>query len=134
MNNILAEINFGSIGTVIAIVAVIAVLFAALIVLVSKLTAIKTDEREEKIKDLLSGANCGGCGFAGCADFAKAVLEGRADISSCGPTSKENKAAISKILGVEFSGETLCAFVHCNGGKAAAAAFPPLSVFLAYYL
>lgn len=123
MNNLLVEININAIGAVVTIVAIIAVLFAALIVLVSKLTAIKTDEREEKIKDLLSGANCGGCGFAGCADFAKAVLEGRADISSCGPTSKENKAAISKILGVEFSGETLCAFVHCNGGNAAADKF-----------
>ena len=119
MNNLLAEINIGSLFTVVGIVAAIAVLFAALIVLVSRLTEIKTDEKEEKIKDLLSGANCGGCGYAGCADFAKALAEGRADISSCGPTSKDNKAAISALLGVEFSGETLCSFVHCNGGNAA---------------
>ena len=123
MNNLLAEININAIGAVVTIVAIIAVLFAALIVLVSKLTAVKTNEKEEKIKDLLSGANCGGCGYAGCADFAKAVAEGRADISSCGPTSKENKAEISAILGIEFSGETLCAFVHCNGGNAAADKF-----------
>lgn len=117
MNNLLAEINIGSLLTVVGIVAIIAVLFAALIVLVSRLTAIKTDEKTEKIQDLLSNANCGGCGYAGCAEFAKALAEGKAEISACGPTSNENKAEISALLGKPFTGETLCATVHCNGGN-----------------
>ena len=124
MNNLLDKINFTTLFTVVGIVAAIAVLFAVLIVLVSRFTAVKTDEREEKIKDLLSGANCGGCGYAGCADFAKAVLEGKADFSACGPTSKENKLKIAEILGTAVSNsEEKVAFVHCSGGTACADKF-----------
>ncbi len=119
MNNILAEINLTTLFTVVGIVAAIAILFAVLIVLVSHYTAVKTDEKAEAIKDLLANANCGGCGYAGCADFAKALSEGKADISACGPTGKENKAKIAELLGKEFAGgESLCAAVHCNGGVA----------------
>lgn len=123
MNNMLAGINFTSLCTVVGIVAAIAVLFAALIVLVSRLTAVKTDEKVEKIKDLLSSANCGGCGYAGCADFAKALAEGKADVSLCGPTSKENKTKIADILGTTAETEELTAIVHCNGGFFAAEKF-----------
>ena len=123
MNNMLAEINFNSVFIVVGIVAAIAVLFAALIVLVSRLTAVKTDEKTEKIKDLLSSANCGGCGYAGCADFAKALAEGKADVSSCGPTSKENKAKIAELLGTTVQAQELAAKVHCSGGFAAAEKF-----------
>lgn len=124
MNNLLNGINFTTLFTVVGIVAAIAILFAALIVLVSRLTAVKTDEKVEQIKDLLAGANCGGCGYAGCADFAKAVAEGKADFSACGPTSKENKAQIAAILGkAPDTGVEKAAFVHCNGGLACADKF-----------
>lgn len=124
MNNLLADINITALFTVISIVAAIAVLFAALIVLVSRLTAVKTDEKVEQIKDLLSGANCGGCGFAGCADFAKAISEGKADISACGPTDKESKAKIAAIVGKSLSSDIeLTAKVHCNGGISCADKF-----------
>lgn len=123
LSNLLAEINFSALGAAVTIMAIIAVLFAVLIVIVSHFTAVKTDEKAEQIKDLLSNANCGGCGYAGCADFAKALAEGKADISACGPTSKENKKKIAELLGATVSGEDLAAFVHCNGGAAAADKF-----------
>ena len=116
--NLLAVINVNSLLTVVLIAAVISVVFALLIVLVSRLTKVKTDEKAEKIQEFLSGANCGGCGFAGCADFAKALAEGRADVSDCGPTSTENKEKIAAVLGQSFSGaQPKTAFVHCSGGK-----------------
>ena len=65
----------------------IAVLFGILIAVCSIKFEVKTDERIEEIEMLLSGANCGACGYAGCADFAKALVEGRAQISSCNSTS-----------------------------------------------
>ena len=124
MNNLLAEINVTTLLTVVVIVAAIAVLFAALIVLVSHFTAVKTDEKTEEIKDLLANANCGGCGYAGCADFAKALSEGTADVSACGPTGKDNKAKIAALLGKEIdTGTELAAKVHCNGGIACADKF-----------
>ena len=38
----------------------------ALLTVAGKLFYVKTDETVEKIIEALPGANCGGCGFAGC--------------------------------------------------------------------
>lgn len=117
-------VNWTTFGIVVAIVAVIAVVFAALIVLVSKLCAVKEDKKTADITERLAGANCGGCGFAGCADFAKALSEGRAEISSCGPTPVGNKAQIADILGIPFNANEQCyAIVKCAGGKNSADKF-----------
>ena len=118
MINILDSINWGKFGLVIAIVAVISVIFAVLIIIVSKLCAVKEDEKAKIVSENLAGANCGGCGFAGCADFSKALCEGKASLSDCGVTSNENKAIIAAVLGVPFikAGDNF-AVVHCAGGK-----------------
>ncbi|MBP5686632.1 MAG: RnfABCDGE type electron transport complex subunit B [Clostridia bacterium] len=117
MNNFLAQVNTGKLFTVLAVIAVLSILFALLIVTVSKLCAVKEDGRIEEIKDKLANANCGGCGFAGCAEFAKAVAEGRANIDDCGPTSPESKKRIAEILGIEYAGKKVAAAkVHCSGG------------------
>ncbi len=118
MNNLLLRpIEFGSVLTVIGIIAALAIVFALLIVLVSKLCFVKEDERVVAISEKLSGANCGGCGYAGCADFAKALVEGKAEINGCSATAPENKAEIAGILGVEFAGACKTfAVVKCAGG------------------
>ena len=99
--NLLAEINWESFGIVLAILAVLALFFTVLILVVNKFCAVEEDPRIGQVAEKLSGANCGGCGFAGCADFAKALVEGRASVSNCAATSAENKALIGEILGVK---------------------------------
>ena len=117
MNLLLNPINFTTLGIVVAIVPVIAVVFAVLIVLVSKLCFVKEDERVVAVSEKLAGANCGGCGYAGCADFAKALAEGKAEINACGATSNENKAEIAKILDIPFTASAKTfAVVKCAGG------------------
>jgi Na+-translocating ferredoxin:NAD+ oxidoreductase RNF subunit RnfB len=114
---LLREINVTSILIVIAIVAVLAIVFASLIVLVSKLCAVKEDQRVSEISENLAGANCGGCGYAGCADFAKALVEGKASINDCGATPCEAKEIIAKILDVPFTAAPKTfAVVKCAGG------------------
>ncbi|MBE7061931.1 MAG: 4Fe-4S dicluster domain-containing protein [Clostridiales bacterium] len=115
---LLGSINVTSLLTVIGIVVVLAVVFAILISVVSKLCAVKEDERIGAVSEHLAGANCGGCGFAGCADYAKALVEGTATLSDCGATSNEEKEEIAKILGLPFSAsvETF-AVVKCAGGN-----------------
>lgn len=113
----LASVNTDKLLSVLGLVALIAVVFAILIVLVSKLCAVPKNEKAEAIQENLAGANCGGCGYAGCADFAKALAEGKADISKCGPTSAENKAKIAEILEISFANERKIAVVRCNGGN-----------------
>jgi electron transport complex protein RnfB len=118
MFNLLSQtLDLGSILTVVAIVAVLAVVFAVLIVLVSKICYVKEDERVSAVSEKLAGANCGGCGYAGCADFAKALAEGKATINACGATSNENKEEIAKILDIPFSATAKTfAVVKCAGG------------------
>lgn len=117
-NLLLREVNVGSILTVVVIVAVLAIVFATLIVIVSKLCAVKEDERISAVAENLAGANCGGCGYAGCADFAKALVEGKAQINSCGACPNENKQKIAEILGIPFTAQAeMVAVVQCAGGN-----------------
>lgn len=118
MYNLLNAINWGKLGIVIGLVAAISIVFGILIVVVYKLCFVKEDEKATTIMENLAGANCGGCGYAGCADFAKALLEGKAKLKDCGATSKENKAVIYKLLGQEvIEEEKTMAIVKCCGGN-----------------
>lgn len=115
---LLSSINWTSFGIVVAIASVLAILFAGLIVLVSKLCHVEEDERIKQVEENLAGANCGGCGYAGCADYAKAIVEGKADFNKCGPTTSEGKKKIAEIMGVPFScEEKKVAVIHCAGGN-----------------
>ena len=48
-----------------------------LLLIASKVLAVETDETEAKITEALPGANCGGCGYSGCAGYAAAVQVAR---------------------------------------------------------
>ncbi len=107
-------------GIVLGIVGAVALIFSSLIVIVSKACATEKNEEIEKITSLLSGANCGGCGFNGCADYAKALKEGRATLKQCNSTPEDNKMEIAKILNIPYSkGKNMMAVVHCAGGNVA---------------
>ena len=45
-----------------------------LLAIADRLFAVKQDERIPKIIDCLPGANCGGCGYSGCAACAQAIV------------------------------------------------------------
>ena len=69
----------------IIIVTVIGLLGAVILVAASIFMYVPVDERVEKITGVLAGANCGGCGYAGCADYAKAIVENGAPTISAPP-------------------------------------------------
>lgn len=49
------------------------------------------------ITELLPGYNCGACGFPGCANFAKGLVEGEANkISLCRPSKPEQRVALKE--------------------------------------
>ncbi|MBQ9448674.1 MAG: RnfABCDGE type electron transport complex subunit B [Acholeplasmatales bacterium] len=66
----------------------------------SKVFHVEIDNRIEEIAAMLPNANCGACGFPGCAGFAEAIVEGKADnLSQCKPGCKSGKPeAIRKYL------------------------------------
>ncbi len=99
-------------------VGVLAAVFAFCLSFLGEKLAVDRDARIDEIERNLAGANCGGCGYPGCAAFAEALFKGEAKPSQCNPTSAVNKANIARILGMseEKSKETV-AVVHCIGGN-----------------
>ncbi len=88
----------------------------ALLALASKIFAIKKDERAVQIGECLPGANCGGCGYAGCAGLAEAIAKGEAKVNQCTVGGAEVAGKIAEIMGVEAV-ETvrMRAQVMCSG-------------------
>jgi electron transport complex protein RnfB len=79
--------------------------------------AVARDEKVDAIEALLPGANCGGCGYAGCVGFARAIAEGKASPADCAPGGAETANRIAEILGLEKVEKTpVVAVVGCRGG------------------
>jgi Na+-translocating ferredoxin:NAD+ oxidoreductase RNF subunit RnfB len=84
----------------------------------SKKLAVKKDERIAQVEEVLPGANCGACGYAGCAAYAEAVALSHEDITLCSPGGAKVSKIISEIMGVEDAGgsdKKMVARVHCYG-------------------
>lgn len=99
------------------IAVALAALFAFLLNFLGEKLAVERDPVIDEIERNLSGANCGGCGYAGCSQFAEALFKGDADVSRCNPTSKQNKEKIAKLLGKKADVRETVAVVHCLGGN-----------------
>lgn len=106
----------GEVLTALAILGGLGLLFGALLGIASIVFRVKTDERVEKIIACLPGANCGGCGYAGCANFAQAVVDGAAAVNGCPVSNAAQKAQIAEVMGQSAQeSEKLCATVLCSG-------------------
>ncbi len=100
----------------VCVVGGMGILFGALLGFASKIFAVKTDERVPKIIETLPGANCGGCGFAGCSAYANALVRGGVKTNMCPVGGEEVAKKISEILGVEAeASEKMVARVLCSG-------------------
>ena len=100
----------------VAVLAVMGGVFGAVLAIASKVFAVKTDERLPKLTNALPGANCGGCGFAGCQAYAQAVIDGRAKIGLCAAGGAAAAKQMSEIMGVEaVEVEKKVAMVKCRG-------------------
>lgn len=58
-----------------AIVTGMGLIAAVILTVASKLMYVPVDERVAAIREVLPGANCGACGFAGCDDYAAAFTD-----------------------------------------------------------
>lgn len=97
--------------------AAISAVIGIILSLASKIFYVKTDERIEKIMEYLPGANCGGCGFAGCSALAQAIVSGQAPVNACNGCSDENIKCISEVMGLSEDIKTvrMRAQVMCSG-------------------
>lgn len=97
--------------------ATMGIVFGASLAFASQKFAVKSDNRIEAIDAILPQANCGACGYPGCAAYAEAVVGG-ASVSLCTVGGAPVTANIAKIMGVESVDETkrMVAKVKCMGG------------------
>ena len=103
-------------------VAGICLVLGLVIGIVGKLFAVETNPLIEVAEELLPGANCGGCGFAGCSDFAKSLVAKTSEPSQCPVCSPNDIDAISDALGISAEmGEKMVAIVLCGGDNDKAA-------------
>jgi len=98
----------------------IALVSAVILYVCSKKFAVYEDPRIGQVTELLPGANCGGCGFAGCSGMAGALVKG-ADAGSvegllCPVGGAETMGKIADLLGMAVANtEAKVAVVRCNG-------------------
>lgn len=92
------------------------VLLGLAIGLVVRYFGVPEDPLVESLNELMPGANCGGCGLAGCSDYANAMATGRAKPGLCPVMSAEDVAKCCELLGVESdTSEPKIAVVCCSG-------------------
>ncbi len=100
----------------VAVLGALGAIFGAVLAIASKVFAVKVDERLPKLTAALPGANCGGCGFAGCQAYAQAVLDGKAAIGLCAAGGADSAQKMSAVMGVEAAAvERKVAMVKCRG-------------------
>jgi Na+-translocating ferredoxin:NAD+ oxidoreductase RNF subunit RnfB len=102
--------------TVIVLVAV-GVVSAVILYFVAQKFKVYEDPRIDAVAEALPAANCGGCGYAGCRNFAEALVKAD-DISTmfCPAGGNAVMTIIAQILGKTVDAkDPLVAVVRCNG-------------------
>ena len=97
--------------------SVLGILSAVILYFVARKFKVEEDPRIDEVEKMLPGANCGGCGFAGCRAMAEAMVK-RDDISAlfCPVGGAETMKTAAAYLGkVAPEKEPTVATVRCGG-------------------
>lgn len=111
MNEItlISVVSLGAIGSVAAII----------LYMVAQKFKVIEDPRIDIVADKLPGANCGGCGLAGCRALAEAIVKAESlEGMNCPPGGNEVMKDIANVLGlVAEEQEPMIAVLRCNGTR-----------------
>lgn len=103
----------------IIVVSVIGVVGAVILVVAAKFFEVQEDERIGLVNGELPGANCGACGYAGCSDYAKAIVENGDPVNKCVVGGEKVAKAVAAVMGVEVGASVKQhAVVLCQGSTA----------------
>ena len=91
--------------------------FAIVLLIASIKLKVTVDPKIEAVHEALPNIDCGACGFAGCGQYAKAVVEDPELLGKCAPGGPDTAAAVAKILNIQMSGggKLQRPVVHCRG-------------------
>src|SRR3989339_1166183 len=74
---------------------------ASVLFVASKKFKVYEDPKIDLVEKLLPGANCGGCGFAGCRNFAEAVVKaGKLEGLNCPVGGSSTMIEVGKVIGI----------------------------------
>ena len=100
----------------IAILGLLGLLMGVGLGFASKKLALQTDPRIDLVLGILPGANCGACGFSGCFQYAKSIVEDGVSSGLCTVGSRETAKKIADLMGIQ--GQSVVkrtARIHCGG-------------------
>jgi Na+-translocating ferredoxin:NAD+ oxidoreductase RNF subunit RnfB len=94
--------------------------FALVLLIASEKLKVQVDPKIEQIHEALPNLDCGACGYAGCGQYAKAVLADPELIGKCAPGGPNTSAGIAEILNLQVSesGPQKRPVVHCHAHTA----------------
>ena len=98
-------------------ITLLGVLLAVVLYLVANRFKVEEDPRIDEVEKVMPGANCGGCGFAGCRAFAQSCVESaNLDNNFCPVGGNEVMKKVAAVLGLEVHEKApMVAVVRCNG-------------------
>ena len=101
----------------IIIISAIGVAAAVILYFVAQRFKVYEDPRIDLVQEALPAANCGGCGYPGCRNFAEVLVKAESfDGLYCPVGGNEVMAAVAGILGKEPAlQDSKVAVVRCNG-------------------
>jgi len=97
--------------------------FGISIAFAAKRFAVQVDPRVEQVLDCLAHAHCGACGYAGCEQYAEAVVK-NPDVSPnlCIPAGAKGAEAVALITGKKAEvTEPIFSRIMCQGGSSKSA-------------
>ncbi len=101
----------------VAVLMLLGVAAALLLTVAAMYMSVPVDESFPAIRECLPGANCGGCGFAGCDGYAQALAKGEEKRTNlCTPGGDGVSRKLSELMGTPYE-EVIeqVAFIHCMG-------------------
>jgi electron transport complex protein RnfB len=95
---------------------VLAVIFAIALLFASEKLKVTVDPKIDQVHQILPHLDCGACGFPGCSQYAKAVIDNPELIGSCSPGGPKVADAIGSVLNLQTSksGPLKRPVVHCR--------------------
>ena len=105
-------------GIIIAVATVggVGLLISIFLSVFGNIFKVEVDEKEQAVLAELPGNNCGGCGYAGCANLAEAIAKGEAPANACPVGGAAVAEKVAAIMGLDAGdGKKMVAYVKCAG-------------------
>lgn len=90
---ILAVATMGGLGFV----------FAGALAVADKKLRVEENPLIAQVNEILPAANCGGCGYAGCYDFAVNIVGGAAPVTGCPVGGQDTAIDVAMLMGIDAS-------------------------------